>query len=53
MLVSLYVVLSNSSYVNDYEGLLSNCMALFFFSNASYALAYVMRQVNRVAHNLA
>jgi ribonuclease HI len=47
------VVLSNNTYVNEVRSLLSNCRALFFFSNASYALAYVMRQANRVTHNLA
>jgi len=46
------VVLSNSTYVNELGSLLSNCRAMLF-SNASYALAYVRRQANRVAHNLA
>jgi len=45
------VVLSNSSYVNELGSLLSNCRA-FLFSNDTYVLAYVMRQANRVAHNL-
>jgi len=38
-------VLSNSSYVNELQSLLSNCRALLF-SNASYALTYVSGQVN-------
>jgi len=46
------VVLSNSPYVNELGSLLSNCRALLF-SNDTYALAYVRRQANRVAHNLA
>jgi len=45
-------VLSNNTYVNELGSLLSSCRALLF-SNASYALAYVRRQANRVAHNLA
>jgi len=45
-------VLGNNSYVNELGILLSNCRTLLFF-NASYALAYVGRQANRVAHNLA
>jgi len=44
--------LSNSPYVNELGSLLFNCRALLF-SNATYALAYVRRQANRVAHNLA
>ena len=46
------VVFSNSPYVNELGSLLSNYRALLF-SNATYALAYVRRQANRVAHNLA
>jgi hypothetical protein len=46
------VVLSNSPYVNELGSLLSNCRTLLF-SNATYVLAYVRRQANRVAHNLA
>jgi len=45
-------VLNNSSYMNELGSLLSNCRTLLL-SNASYALAYVRRQVNIVAHNLA
>jgi len=44
-------VFGNSSYVNELGILLSNCRTLLL-SNTNYALAYVKRQANRVAHNL-
>jgi len=45
-------LLNNSSYVNEQGNLLSNCRTLLI-SNVSYALAYIRRQTNRVARNLA
>jgi len=45
-------VLNNSSYMNELKSLLSNYIILLL-SNVSYALAYIRRQTNIVAHNLA
>jgi ribonuclease HI len=45
-------VFNNSAYMNELGSLLSNCRTLLL-SNASYALAYVRRQANIVAHYLA
>ena len=39
-------------YANELGTLLSNCSSLLI-SNANYNIAYVRRQANRVAHNLA
>jgi hypothetical protein len=39
-------------YANELDTLLSTCNSLLI-SNANYNIAYVRRQVNRVAHNLA
>ncbi|KAK2401271.1 hypothetical protein QL285_050877 [Trifolium repens] len=39
-------------YVNEVGTLLSTCSS-FLISNANYNIAYVRRQANRVAHNLA
>jgi ribonuclease HI len=50
--VVVNAVLNNSSYMNELGTLLSNCRTLLL-SNASYALAYIRRQANIVAHNLA
>jgi ribonuclease HI len=46
------VVLSNNLYVNELGSLLSTCRTLLA-SNASYTLAFIRRQANRVAHSLA
>jgi len=43
--------LNNISYVNEQENLLSNCRTLLL-SNASYVLAYIRRQTNRIPYNL-
>jgi len=45
-------ILNNSSYMNELGNLLSNCWTLLS-SNVGYALAYIKRQANRVAHDLA
>jgi len=45
-------ILNNSSYMNELKCLLSNCITLLL-SNASYALTYIRKQTNIVAHNLA
>ncbi|PNX77260.1 hypothetical protein L195_g033223 [Trifolium pratense] len=39
-------------YANELDTLLSTCSSLFIY-NASYNIAYVRRQTNRVAQNLA
>jgi len=45
-------VLNNNLYVNELGSLLSTCRTLLS-SNASYTLAFIRRQANRVAHSLA
>lgn len=50
--VVVNAVLNNSLSVNEIGSLLANYRALLS-SNTSYALAFIRRQSNRVAHNLA
>jgi hypothetical protein len=44
--------LVNSLYVNERGSLMSNCGTLLS-SNASYTIAFIRRQANRVANSLA
>jgi hypothetical protein len=46
------VVNNGCIYLNELEFLLSTCRSLIS-SNASYNLAFIWRQANRVAHSLA
>jgi len=50
--VVVNALLNNSLFVNELGSLLSNCRTLLS-SSASYTLAFIRRQANRVAHNLA
>lgn len=52
LVVNAHLCNNISSCVNELGILLSNCRTLLF-SNVSYGIAYVRRQANIVAHNIA